>query len=148
LNGICLIAGLLVAPLGDAVTLRWTHSIEKILWEEDYRREGDVLRLVEARVRGTGAGMEPPTGAVLRDGVWRYVPDLPSLPGVILRHSPHVPPYVACGDAGCRSVPDWLPGLPADALLELRPCAAVLPGPTFRDGCAGSSDCRSGSLPR
>ncbi|MFN6961532.1 MAG: DUF1850 domain-containing protein, partial [Rhodocyclaceae bacterium] len=82
MTGLCLVAGLLVAPLGDAVTLSWTHSIEKILWEEDWRREGDRLRLVAARVRGTGAGMEPPAGAVLKDGVWHYAPALPPLPRV------------------------------------------------------------------
>lgn len=122
MNGICLIAGLLLAPLGDAITLRWTHSIEKIVWEEDYRREGDALRLVAARVRGTGAGMEPPPGAVLWNGVWHYAPNLLLPAGVSLRHSPHVPPYIVCGAAGCRPLPEWLPGLPEEAVLELAPC--------------------------
>ncbi|MDP1652722.1 MAG: DUF1850 domain-containing protein [Rhodocyclaceae bacterium] len=125
MNGICLIAGLLIAPLDDAVTLRWTHSIEKIVWEEDYRREANALRLVEARVRGTGAGMEPPAGAVLKDGAWHYTPPLPPLPRILLRHSPHVPPYVVCGANGewrCQMVDAWLPGLPDDAVLELSPC--------------------------
>jgi len=27
LSGICLIAGLLIAPFGEAITLRWTHSV-------------------------------------------------------------------------------------------------------------------------
>jgi hypothetical protein len=122
-GGICLVAGLLLAPLGDAITLRWTHSIQKSVWEEDYRRDGATLRLVAARVQGAGAGMEPPAGAVLRDGAWHYVPALPALPRVELRHSPHAAPYVVCSAGTCRPVTDWLPGLPAEATLVLEPCA-------------------------
>lgn len=121
---ICLIAGLLVAPLGEAVTLRWTHSIEKTLWEEDYRREGERLLLTEARIRGTGAGMEPPEGARLDNGVWRYTPPLPPLPRVALRHSPYVAPYIVCVAERCQPLTDWLPGLPAEAVIELAPCPA------------------------
>jgi len=122
MNGLCLVAGLLLAPLGDTVTLRWTHSIEKIVWEEDYRRLDDRLHLVAARILGTGAGMEPPPGAVLREGVWHYVPAVPPLAQLSLRHSPYVPPYEICVAGRCRPVTDWLPGLPPDAVLELRPC--------------------------
>ncbi len=122
MTGICLVAGLLLAQFGDDITLRWTHSIEKIAWEEDYRREGEVLRLIAARVRGTGAGMEPPAGAVLQDSVWHYRPVLPPLPRLVLRHSPHAPPYVVCADGRCRPVTDWLPGLPEETTIELAPC--------------------------
>jgi hypothetical protein len=125
MKGICLVFGLLVASLDDAVTLRWTHSIEHLAWEEDYRLEGDALRLDEARVRGTGAGMEPPAGAVLRDGAWHYRPELPPLPQVSLRHSPHVPPYILCSRGDCRSIATWLPGLPDDAVIELTPCSRL-----------------------
>lgn len=121
MNGICLIAGLLVAQFGDDITLRWMHSIQKTIWEEDYRREGDALRLVEARVRGTGAGMEPPAEAVLKDGAWHYAPRL-LLPRVSMRHSPYVAPYIVCTDGRCQPVETWLPGLPADAVIELAPC--------------------------
>lgn len=119
---LCLVAGLMIVPLGDAVTLRWIHSIEKIAWEEDYRREDDQLRIVEARVRGSGAGMEPPPGAVLRDGVWHYVPALGLLPKVTLRHSRHVPPYILCSPTVCRAIDDWLPSLADDDTAQLRPC--------------------------
>ncbi len=128
MTGICLVAGLLVAQFGDRVTLRWTHSIEKIVWEEDYRREGAALWLVEARVRGTGAGMEPPAGAVLRDGAWHYVPALPPLPRIALRHSSYVKPYEICGNGDCRAITEWLPGLPVEATLELAPCSDAGPG--------------------
>ena len=122
MTGICLIAGLLIAQFGDDVTLRWTHSIQKAVWEEDYRRVGEGLQLTAARVRGTGAGMEPPPGAVLCDGAWHFTPELPGLPHVSLRHSPYVPPYELCSESRCRLVTEWLPGLPADAVLELAPC--------------------------
>ena len=35
-------------------TLAWTHSIEKIRWEEDYRVTPSGLLLGEARVKGSG----------------------------------------------------------------------------------------------
>ena len=58
---ICLIAGSKIAPLlAGALTLAWTHSVEKTRWEEDWREVAAGLELVEARVQGSGAGMEPP----------------------------------------------------------------------------------------
>jgi hypothetical protein len=122
MNGLCLVAGLLVAQFGDEITLRWTHSIQKTVWEEDYRREGIALRLVAARVRGTGAGMEPPADAVLKDGAWHYVPKLPPLPSVVLTHSPHAAAYVVCSAGQCKPVDAWLPGLPEHAIMTLLPC--------------------------
>ena len=122
MNGICLVAGLLIAQFGDDITLRWTHSIQKTVWEEDYRREGNALRLIEARVRGTGTGMEPPADAVLKGGAWHYVPQLPALAEVVLTHSPHAAPYVVCDKDRCQSVDDWLPRLRNDAVLTLVPC--------------------------
>lgn len=56
----------------QSFTLAWQHTVEKVLWEEDYRLSERGLLLEEARVRGSGAGMEIPEGAVLRDGAWHY----------------------------------------------------------------------------
>lgn len=53
-------------------TLAWTHSVERTEWQEDWRVQAGELVLAQARVRGSGAGMEPPDGAVLRDGWWVY----------------------------------------------------------------------------
>jgi hypothetical protein len=39
-----------------AFTLVWTHSIEKIDWQEDWRITPAGLELVQARVKGSGAG--------------------------------------------------------------------------------------------
>ena len=74
MNAICLIvAGVVRASLpGPEFTLEWAHSVEKTRWEETYRIDGDRLLLEEARVEGSGAGMEPPLGAQLRDGRWTW----------------------------------------------------------------------------
>ncbi len=122
MSAICLAAGLLMLPLGEAVTLRWTHSIQKTLWEEDYRGEGKALRLTSARIQGTGAGMEPPPDAKLRNGAWHYTPALPPLPQVSLRHSPYVAPYIVCVANDCRPLPGWLHGLASDTVVNLLPC--------------------------
>ena len=60
-----------------AFTLSWTHSVEKTRWEEDWAITPAGLQIVEARVKGSGAGMDPADGAVLRDGWWVYAPSLP-----------------------------------------------------------------------
>ena len=72
---LCSAAGaLLVAIDAEAFTLSWTHSVEKTLWREDWRVAGETLVLDEARVAGSGAGMEPPADARLEGGAWRYRP--------------------------------------------------------------------------
>lgn len=63
----------------DALTLAWTHSVEKTRWEEDYRLVAGGLELAAARIQGSGAGMEPPDDARRRDGFWHYRPRLPLL---------------------------------------------------------------------
>ena len=65
-----------LALSGPAFSLHWTHSVERVEWAEDWMIEGRGLRLVQARVKGSGAGMEPGEGAVLRDGWWVWSPDL------------------------------------------------------------------------
>ena len=79
--GLCLgLAGTVWASLPvPAFTLAWQHTIEKVRWEEDYRVTAEGLLLGEARVKGSGAGMEIPEGAVLHDGSWHYRRPLPPL---------------------------------------------------------------------
>ncbi len=127
MNGICLIAGIAAVALGPSLTLQWEHSIAKQRWEEDYRVEAGRLRLVEARIRGTAAGMEVPEGARFSDGAWHYRPDLPLLPELQLRHSPYVAPYVICVAGNCQSMDAWLPALPDETVVRLAPCD-VKPG--------------------
>ncbi|MBE2258507.1 MAG: DUF1850 domain-containing protein [Candidatus Accumulibacter sp.] len=111
----------------NAFTLGWTHSIEKIRWEEDWIVRGNGLVLESVRVRGHGAGMEPPAGAVLRDGVWQWHPR--STHDVLrLSRSEYTSDYDWCADgSNCVSLAALLP---ADGdVTEVRPCTALRPTP-------------------
>lgn len=125
---LCLAAGGLAVTLAfESFTLAWTHSIEKIRWEEDYRVEGPSLRLTEARIRGSGAGMDPPEGARLdARGVWHYVPSLPLLPMLRLTQSGFTAGYTLCHGGACQPLEALLPGL-QDGVVEVRACAAPPP---------------------
>ncbi len=120
---LCLAAGAVTAVLAiDAFTLTWIHSIEKIRWEEDWRVVGSELVINEARIRGTGAGMEPPAGAVLKNGVWHYRPQIPRQAVLRLSHSPHAGGYTLCTATVCAPLADRLPGIDNTAVIELRSC--------------------------
>lgn len=85
---LCVVVGASAIRLAvGAFTLGWTHSIEHTRWEEDWRITPQGLEIVEARVRGSGAGMDPGEGAVLRDGWWRWTPVLAPLPDLVLAAS-------------------------------------------------------------
>lgn len=100
---LCIAAGALVATLAvESFTLAWTHSVEKTRWEEDWRIVGGRLHLAEARIQGSGAGMEPPAGAVLERGTWRYAPDLAPLARLRLADSTYTAGYELCFDGRCR----------------------------------------------
>ncbi len=87
---LCLLAAGATIRLGTiALTLAWTHSIEKTRWEEDWRATPAGLALEEDRIQATGAGMEPPPNARFDGQWWHYKPPLPPMPSVIaapLRH--------------------------------------------------------------
>ena len=124
MSGLCLAAGALIATLPlSAFTLAWTHSIEKIRWEEDYRIVDHRLVLTEARIKGAGAGMEPPPDAVLRDGVYHYHPKLPAQAHLSLSHSPFTAGYEICSKSGCQPLAAILPGLPEFATIEISACS-------------------------
>jgi hypothetical protein len=119
---LCLAAGAVAATLAaESFTLAWTHSIEKLRWEEDWRVTGSSLVLAEARVRGSGAGMEPPPGAVFEAGAWRYRPSVPPQAVLRLTHSPHAAGYELCAP-DCKPLADHLPGIDNTAVIELWSC--------------------------
>lgn len=121
---ICLAAGAVVASIAvNSFTLTWMHSIEKIRWEEDWHVEGKMLVLDEARILGTGAGMDLPPDAVLRDGVWHYRPQLPPQASLHLAHSPFTRGYELCTAGTCHPLADRLPGIENIAVIELRECS-------------------------
>jgi len=109
--GMCLAAGALHVFLATTqLTLAWTHSIEKIRWEEDYRIEAGRLVLVQARISGSGAGMEPPADAVLRDGAWHYRPHVAPLARLDLARSPYTADYELCiPGSPCKPLGAWIP---------------------------------------
>ena len=110
LPALCLVAGLFHASIPlRAFTLRWQHSIEKIEWAEDYEVVGALLHLSQARIRGSGAGMEPPDDAVLVDGVWHYSLADPWRREVVLARSEFVPDYELCIDGQWHRMSDWIP---------------------------------------
>lgn len=107
---ICLLADSVIAPLmAGAITLAWTHSVEKIVWEEDWRSAPAGLELVEARVRGSGAGMEPPPEAKLANGVWSWKPNLPPQAQVTMRRSGATADWRICISGRCRPMEAYVP---------------------------------------
>jgi hypothetical protein len=122
------VGGALVARLDtDAFSLAWIHSVERVRWEEDWRVTSAGLELLEARVRGTGAGMEPPAGAVLRDGAWAYRPAIAPLAELVLVDAGVVPDYDLCVSGRCRPLRAWLPPVPPDEPVRLAACRAAAP---------------------
>ncbi len=105
---LCLIAGATVTRIAAAsFTLMWVHSIEKTRWEEDWRTEGDRLRLVEARIEHLGAGMEMPADAMFDGKWWRWKPAMEALSQVALRRSDSQPQgWRLCAANVCRPVAD------------------------------------------
>jgi hypothetical protein len=124
--GICLAAGVLAATLPlTTFTVAWNHSIEKIRWEEDYRAVAGRLVLEDARIRGSGAGMEPPPDARLEHGIWHYRPHLPPLERLRLTHSRYTAGYELCAGGACRPLTAVLPGLPDYAVVEVTACGTA-----------------------
>lgn len=118
---LCLAAGALVVALGsDEITLSWRHSVQKTVWEELWRNGPGGMRLVEARIQGSGAGMDPPDGAKLVDGFWRWTPKLPAMPEVVMRRSGATADWRVCIAGTCRPMGTYLPE-EADPVV-LRPC--------------------------
>lgn len=71
----CLMVGATALALSaPAFSLHWTHSVEKVEWQEEWQILPDGLKLVLARVKGSGAGMEPGVDALWRDGWWVWEP--------------------------------------------------------------------------
>lgn len=101
----------------SAFTLAWTHSVERIAWEEDWRVTPAGLEIVEARVRGSGAGMEPPEGARLADGWWIYAPDVGPLAEVLLASSGATAAWSLCAAGDCHAL-----GAEAGPPIRLWPC--------------------------
>jgi hypothetical protein len=102
---LCLASAGVVKTLSVAAfTLVWTHSIEKVDWQEDWRIARNGLELVQARVKGSGAGMEPPSDARLVDGWFQWQPKRAPMPEVLLGNSGVAGEWRLCSEGQCRTL--------------------------------------------
>jgi len=101
-------AGAVKALAVTAFTLAWTHSTEKVEWQEDWRLAGGGLELVEARVKGSGAGMEPPPEARLSGGWFRWKPAAPAMGEVTLGNSGAAGEWRLCANGKCKTLSEIL----------------------------------------
>jgi hypothetical protein len=99
-------AGVVKALSVAAFTLMWTNSVEKVGWQEDWRVTPRGLELVQARVRGSGAGMEPPPEARLIDGWFQWQPKRGPMPEVVLGNSGAAGEWRLCASEKCRTLSD------------------------------------------
>jgi len=133
LNAACLfVAGALraVIPAHD-FTVSWMHSVARTGWEERYQVDGKALRLVEARVQGSGAGMDPPPDAQFRHGWWTWRPSVGALPAIRLTWSSFTRDYDLCWLGRCQSLQRLVTAPASDsrahrveegAVVEIRAC--------------------------
>ena len=114
----CLAVGALALQLATgAFTLHWTHSVEHVAWEEDWQITPRGLSLVESRIRGSGAGMEPGPDAVLTDGWW-VSPGHMTIPSLELAASGATGEgWTLCADGTCRAL-----GEASAPPVKLAPC--------------------------
>jgi len=88
LMAICITtAGGLMKIAAASFVLSWTHSVETIPWQDHWSVTDQGLVLTEARIKGSGAGMEPPEDAVLRNGWDSYHPHIPPRRDIVLAAS-------------------------------------------------------------
>jgi hypothetical protein len=123
LTAICLlVAGVVRATLpGPEFTLAWEHSVEKTRWDERYRIDGRSVTLIEARVEGSGAGMEPPPGATLQGGAWIWHPQSTHAE-LRLTHSTYAPDYTLCAGGRCAKLGAWTGATAQGDVVTVRPC--------------------------
>jgi hypothetical protein len=97
-------AGVVKALSISAFTLVWTHSVEKIDWQEDWRVTPGGLELTQARVKGSGAGMEPPPEARLVNGWFEWKPARGPMREVRLGNSGAAGEWRLCSHGHCRTL--------------------------------------------
>jgi len=105
-----------------SLTLAWSHSVEKIRWEEDYTIRDDRLVLTAARVQGNGAGMEPGPDAQARGDWWESHPTIGPLPRITLANSDYTADYMLCANGRCQALATLLAGAIPHQPVDLFPC--------------------------
>lgn len=107
---LCLFAGAATIRLGVlALTLAWTHSVEKTRWEEDWRLTPGGLVLIESRIQGSGAGMDPPPQARFDGKWWRWPDGRAPLPKIELRRSGATDDWTICRSGRCEALGALVP---------------------------------------
>jgi hypothetical protein len=120
---LCLISSGVVKALSlAAFTLAWTHSVEKVEWQEDWRVTPRVLELVQARVKGSGAGMEPPPEARLINGWFQWQPQRPPMPEVVLGNSGTAGEWRLCDQGHCGTLSEILEQPVGANVTTMRAC--------------------------
>ncbi|MGF1594294.1 MAG: DUF1850 domain-containing protein [Kiloniellaceae bacterium] len=126
MSALCVLAAgktLVLAVAG--FTLSWTHSVERIEWRESWSVTPAGLVLTEARVKGSGAGMEPGDGARRQDGWWVWQPAASPVPELVLAASgATASSWQLCHDGGCFEL-----GREADEPVVIAPCPDDRPSP-------------------
>lgn len=118
---VCILAGGKTLSLAATLfTLSWMHSVEKVEWQENWRLDPSGLVLMQARVRGSGAGMEPGEDAVLKNGWWQWVPRLEPQQKLVLAASGAAPTgWTLCTPHDCLQL-----GRDAGPPIIIEPCEA------------------------
>lgn len=120
-----LAAGKTTVFAATVFTLSWTHSVEKTRWEEDWRVTPAGLEIIEARVKGSGAGMEPTENARLKNGWWVYEPKLGPRSVVSLAASGATGSgWTLCAKKTCLEL-----GVEPGEVIRLSACAEPGPAP-------------------
>lgn len=117
MSGCLMVGASLLALAATDFTLDWRHSVEKTRWRETWQITAEGLRLTEAAVKGSGAGMEPDDGARLSDGWWVWQPKLGPLRALILATSGATGSgWLLCSGGICHDIPE------SGTSTVLRPC--------------------------
>lgn len=117
--GVCILAGAKAMSFAVSLfSLSWAHSVEKTEWQEDWAVTPAGLQLTTARVKGSGAGMEPGDDAVLKDGWWEWSPQNPPIGELRLAASGATGGgWKLCHDGGCVEL-----GAEAGDSVVITPC--------------------------
>jgi hypothetical protein len=118
---ICIAAtGVVKVIAASTFVLSWIHSVEKTGWIENWSVGGGKLQLTQARVKGSGAGMDPGENAILKDGWWVWTPKTPAVPEIVLASSGATDSgWKLCYDGACLIL-----GESAGDPVVIRPCDA------------------------
>jgi hypothetical protein len=111
-------AGQVKALALSLFAISWIHSVEKTEWQETWQITDSGLKITEARVMGSGAGMDPGEGARIEGKWWVWHPDLPPQRELLLSNSgTTVSGWTICGAGQCTAIPADFAGT-----VRLFPC--------------------------